>query len=189
MGLPARTLIAGLASLALAGCSLLSGSFGDLKTAPSVDIARYMGNWRVIAHIPYFAEAGCFDSIESYALRPDGQIDNWFSCRKHSADAPLERQATARAVIVNPATHAEWTVRFFKLLKIKYVVLAVDPDYQWAAVAHPSRQYGWIFSRDGTLPPQTYEQVLRVFAAAGYDTTRFERVPQSAVPLMPPPFN
>ena len=189
MWLPARALIVGLASLALAGCSLLSGSFGDLKTAPSVDIPRYMGNWRVVAHIPYFAEDSCFDSIESYALRPDGDIDNWFSCRKHSASAPLQRQATARAVIANPRTHAEWNVRFFGFLRIKYVVLAVDPDYQWAAVAHPSRQYGWILSRSGTLTAQTYKVALQAFAAAGYDTARFERVPQVAQALNPPPFH
>jgi apolipoprotein D and lipocalin family protein len=36
-----------------------------------------MGDWYVIASIPYFAEKDCVDSIESYALRPDGKIDNW----------------------------------------------------------------------------------------------------------------
>jgi apolipoprotein D and lipocalin family protein len=184
----ARTVAVGLACLALGGCALLSGSFGDLKTAPDVNIARYMGHWRVIAHIPYFAEAGCSDSIESYALRADGDIDNWFSCRKGSASAPLERQARARAHIENTATHAEWNVLFFHVLKIKYVVLAVDPQYQWAVVGHPSKQYGWIFSRTGTLPPETYDKALRVLADAGYDTARLERVPQTAEPLEPPPF-
>lgn len=189
MWLPARTLIVGLAGLALAGCSLLSGSFGDVKSAPSVDIARYMGHWRVVAHIPYFAESGCFDSVESYALRSDGEIDNWFSCRKDSASAPLLRRASARAQIANPVTHAEWNVRFYRVVKIKYVVLAVDKDYQWAAVAHPSRQYGWIFSRSGTLPPETQAQILKLFAAAGYDTSRFQNVPQSNQALEPPPFH
>ena len=185
----ARASLVGLAACGLAGCALLSGQFGDLKTAANVDLPRYMGHWRVLAYIPYFAEKGCFDSIESYALRPDGDIDNWFSCRKGSADAALKRVSTARASVVNPTTHAEWNVAFWHVVKIKYVVLAVDPDYQWAAVGHPSREYGWIFARGATLPEATYRQILEVFRSAGYDTSRFERVAQSTPPPDPPPFH
>jgi apolipoprotein D and lipocalin family protein len=185
---PVRAILVGLVAALLCGCSLLSGRFGDLPTAAHVDLARYMGHWRVIAHIPYFAEDGCSDSIESYALRPDGDVDNWFSCRKGSATAPLERQATARALVVNRQTNAEWNVLFFHVLKIKYVVLAVDPEYQWAAVGHPSRQYGWVFGRGGSLPDATYAQILQHFRDAGYDTSRFVRVPQAAGALEPPPF-
>jgi apolipoprotein D and lipocalin family protein len=147
-----------------------------------------MGHWRVLANIPYFAEDGCVDSIESYALRPDGDIDNWFSCRKQTLTAPLERRASARARVVNHASNAEWNVRFFKILNIKYVVLAVDPEYQWAAVAHPSREYGWILARGTTLDAATYAGILERFAAAGYDTTRFVRIDQPAVASVPPPF-
>ena len=62
-----------------------------LKTVSHVDLPRYMGDWRVIAIIPYFAEKGCVDSVESYALRKDGKIDNWFTYRKPSFDAPQEK--------------------------------------------------------------------------------------------------
>jgi len=185
---PVQAILVGLVAALLGGCSLLSGRFGDLPAAPHVDMARYMGHWRVIAHIPYFAEDGCFDSIESYALRPDGDVDNWFSCRKGGASAPLERQATARARVVNRQSNAEWSVLFFHVLPIKYVVVAVDPDYQWAAVGHPSRQYGWVFARGGSLPEATYAQILQRMRDAGYDITRFERVSQSPAALEPPPF-
>ena len=185
----ARSILVGLAALMLAGCALLAGRFGDLKTVDHVDLARYMGHWRVIANIPYFAEADCFDSIESYALRPDGDIDNWFDCRKKSASAPLARQAQARAVVVNRSTQAEWNVLFFGFLKIKYVVLAIDPDYQWIAVGHPSRHYGWVMARGTSLPDDTYARILAVFAEQGYDISRFSKVPQSAVPVDPAPFD
>jgi apolipoprotein D and lipocalin family protein len=185
---PSRLLLAASAALLLGGCSLLAGRFGDLPTPPHVDLARYMGHWRIIANIPYFAEAGCQDSIESYALRPDGDIDNWFSCRKDSLDAPLQRIAQARAVVVNHDSNAEWNVLFYQFLKIKYVVLAVDPDYRWAAIAHPSRQYGWVVARDPSLPEATYQHILALFAQQGYDTQRFVKVPQSPVALEPPPF-
>lgn len=185
--LAARLALTALALLALPGCALLSGRFGDLPTPAHVDLPRFMGHWRVIANIPYFAEKGCHDSIESYALRADGDIDNWFSCRRDSPTAPLERIATAKAEVVNRNTNAEWNVRFLGWLKIKYVVLAVDPDYQWVAVAHPSRQYGWVMARSTIMDDATYQRVLKVFADNGFDASRFARVPQSAVPVEAPP--
>lgn len=184
-GQPVKLLFAGLAALALSGCALLSGDFGDVPAARQVDLARYMGDWRVIANIPYYGEEGCIDSVESYALLPNGKIDNWFSCRKGSADAPLESviSATAQVIDDNPA---HWIVSFFGVLRIKYVILAVDDDYQWAAVAHPSRQYGWVFARGNTLPDDTYQHVLSLFAAQGYDTARFAKVPQPTAQLAHP---
>jgi apolipoprotein D and lipocalin family protein len=184
----AALVLAVLAAALCAGCSLLSGRFGDVPTATHVDLARYMGHWRVVSHIPYFAEDGCSDSIESYALRADGDIDNWFSCRKGGAEAPLERRARSRAHVVNHDTNAEWTVTFLGVLPIKYLVVAVDPDYRWAAIGHPSRDYGWVISRDPTLPAPDYDRVMKAFRDAGYDISRFVGVPQTDAPLEPPPF-
>lgn len=153
-----------------------------LQTVPHVDLERYMGDWHVIANIPYFAEKDCFDSIESYALRPDGDIDNWFTCRSKSFDAPLKRKATALATVTDKVTNATWSVRFFKVISVKYLILDLDPDYQWMAVGHPSRRYGWVMARAKTLPESTYQGILRRLGEQGYDTAKFHRVPQQAVP-------
>jgi apolipoprotein D and lipocalin family protein len=152
-----------------------------VQTTQHVDLARYMGDWFVIANIPYFAEKNCVDSIESYALRQDGRIDNWFQCRKKSFDAPMEKKGTAVATVKDTSSNAVWTVRFFKVFPTKYLVLDVDPDYQWAAVAHPTRDYGWILARSKTLPDETYNSILQKFEAAGYDTTKFTKVLQQPV--------
>ena len=153
-----------------------------LRTVEHVDLPRYMGDWYVIANIPYFAEKNCVDSVESYALRPDGDIDNWFTCRRKSFDAPMERKASALAVVDNKQTNAEWHVRFFRVISVKYLVLDLDPNYQWVAVGHPSRRYGWVMARTKTLAPETYEAILQRLAAQGYDTSRFVKVPQRAAP-------
>src|SRR6201996_7259345 len=113
------------------GCSSMKP---ELRTVPHVDLPRYMGDWYVIANIPYFAEKDCYDSVESYALRADGNIDNWFTCRKKSFDAPLKRIATALATVTNKETNASWRVRFFKVISVKYLILELDPGYQWVAV-------------------------------------------------------
>ncbi len=149
-----------------------------LRPVAHVDLPRYMGDWYVIANIPYFAEKDCFDSIESYALRTDGDIDNWFTCRKKSFDAPMERKATARAVVKDKTTNADWRVKFFKVISVKYVILDLDPNYQWVAIGHPSRNYGWVLARSKTLPDSTYQAVLGRLGEQGYDTGRFVKVPQ-----------
>lgn len=167
-----------IALLAAGGCTSMSK---PLQTASNVDLHRYMGDWYVIANIPYFAEKDCFDSIESYALRPDGDIDNWFTCRKKSFDAPMKRKATALAKVEDKQTNATWSVHFFKIISVKYLILAVDPTYKWAAVGHPSRNYGWVLARTKTLPESTYQDILRRMGEQGYDVTRFQKVPQQAV--------
>lgn len=136
-----------------------------------------MGDWRVIANIPYFAERNCVDSIESYALRPDGRIDNFFTYRKKSFDAPQKR-FEALGWVHDRETNAEWRIRFFGLITVKYLILDLDPDYQWTAIGHPSRRYGWIMSRQKTLPDATYEAILGRLAQQGYDPKEFEKVPQ-----------
>lgn len=85
-------------------------SKAPMRTVDHVDLPRYMGDWYVIANIPYFAEKNCFDSIESYALRADGRIDNRFRCRKGSFEAPLERKATAVARVEDTTSNARMGV-------------------------------------------------------------------------------
>jgi apolipoprotein D and lipocalin family protein len=148
-----------------------------LRTVSRVDLPRYMGDWYVIANIPYFAEAGCIASVETYALRPDGRIDNWFTYRKGSFEAPV-KQMRALAWVHNPQTQAEWRVRFFGLITARYLVLDLDPDYRWAVVGHPSRRYGWVLARAKTLPERQYRQILRRLSEQGYDPERFVKVPQ-----------
>jgi apolipoprotein D and lipocalin family protein len=159
----------------LTGCASMND---PLRTVAHVDLPRYMGDWFVIGEIPYFAEKDCVDSIESYALRPDGKIDNWFTCRKKSFDAPLERKATAVATVVDTTSNAVWRIKFFKIISVKYLVLDLDPDYQWVAVGHPSRRYGWIMARSKTLDEATYQKILRGLGDQGYDTSKFQKVPQ-----------
>ncbi len=182
MGVGSGVMIRALSTIILSALLVACATQGPpVQTAQHVDLPRYMGDWYVIANITYFAEKSCVDSIESYALRSDGRIDNWFQCRKQSFDAPLKKKASAIATVKDSDSNAVWSVRFLKVLPAKYLILDVDPNYQWAAVGHPSRKYGWIFARSKSLPDKTYDAILQKFASQGYDTTRFVKVPQQAV--------
>jgi apolipoprotein D and lipocalin family protein len=149
-----------------------------LRPVRHVDLPRFMGDWRVIANIPYFAEKGCVDSIESYALRPDGVIENWFTFRKKTFAAP-QKTFRAQARVMDRTTNAQWKVAFLGgLIKADYLVIDLDRDYRWTVIGHPSRDYGWIMAREKTLPDSTYRALLDRLKAQGYDPARFEKVPQ-----------
>jgi apolipoprotein D and lipocalin family protein len=159
-----------------AGCTSMKN---PLRPVPHVDLSRYMGDWYVIANIPYFAEKNCFDSIESYALRADGKIDNWFQCRKGSFDVPMKRKAS-RVGQRSPTgrANAAWKVSFFNIISVKYLIIDLDANYQWVVVGHPSRRYGWVMARTPTLDAFTYRRILDNIAAQGYDPAKFKPVPQ-----------
>jgi apolipoprotein D and lipocalin family protein len=171
-----RQLLILLPVVGLTACATQS-SKPPLRTVGRVDLPRYMGDWRVIANIPYFAERGCVESIESYALRPDGKIANWFRFRKGSFDTPQKRVDFV-AEVVNHRTNAEWQVHFAPLINASYLIIDLDPKYRWAVVGHPSRRYGWIMSRTPTMSEATYRGILQRLARQGYDPAKFEKVPQ-----------
>ncbi len=132
------------AMLLLGGCASMGGSSSrPLRPVEYVDLQRYMGGWFVIANIPYFAEKDCFDSVEGYALRADGRIENKFACRENSFDAPMKPRLKTIATVENQTSNAEWRVPFYRILQVKYFVIDLDPDYRWAVIGHPSRRYGW----------------------------------------------
>jgi apolipoprotein D and lipocalin family protein len=65
--------------------------------------------------------------------------------------------------------------QFFRPFYGDYWVLTLDPDYQWVLVGDPTREYGWVLSRDAQLGDVNFAQILDRAAALGYDRVRFER--------------
>ena len=164
---------------AVAGCVSMGGkSARPLKSVSYVDLPRYMGGWFIVANIPSSREKDCVDSIEGYAMRADGRIDNKFACREGSFSAPMRRRVNTIATVHDTQSNAEWRVPFYRVLNVKYVVVDLDPSYRWAVVGHPSRRYGWVLSRSRALPEETYAGIMKRLAAQGYDTRKFVRVPQ-----------
>jgi len=173
--------LAATALFILSGCVSMNGAPSrPLRPVAHVDLQRYMGGWFVIANIPYFAEKDCFDSVEGYALRPDGRIDNKFACREKSFDAPMKPQSKTIAAVYDASTNAEWRVQFLSVLRVKYVIIDLDPDYRWAVIGHPSRRYGWVISRTPSLPDATYTGILDRLRSQGYDPKKFVKVPQGS---------
>ena len=148
-----------------------------LKTVDHVNLERYAGDWYVYAHIPYSLERGKVGTLDRYALRADGRMDNIFLFRRGSLDAPLE-QWKGVAWVHNRETNAEWRVQFVWPLRVPYLIVDLDKDYQWSVIGYPSRKLAWVLSRQPTLSPATYAGILQRLRTQGYDTELLKLVPQ-----------
>jgi apolipoprotein D and lipocalin family protein len=166
-----------LAVALLAGCAHAPAG-PPLRTVERVDLARYSGKWFEIATIPMSFQKGCTGVTANYTIRPDGDVDVVNTCRKETLDGP-ERQATAKAWSVDPS-NAKLVVRFFWPFTGDYWIIDLDPDYRWAVVGHPSREYLWILSRTPQMDAATYDGILARLRAQSYDTTKLVKTPQPA---------
>lgn len=160
--------------LGLTGCATQPA---PVHTVPHVDLNRYLGNWYVIANIPYALEKGKVASYDTYSLRPDGRMGNVFTFRKGSFAAP-EQSWHGVAWVVNHESNAEWKVQFIWPFTTTYLVLELDPDYRWAVVATPKHKLLWVLARERQLDETVYAEILQRIAAQGYDTNRLAKVPQ-----------
>ena len=162
--------------LTLASCAC-GTKLLPLKTVDHVDLARYMGDWHVIAHIPYSLEKGKVGTVDRYAMRPDGKMDNIYLFRRGSLDAPVE-QWKGVAWVHNRTTNAEWRAQFLWPFRVPYLVIDLDKDYQWSVIGYPSRKLAWVLARKPTMDEPTYQGILQRLKAQGYDETLLKKVPQ-----------
>ena len=168
-------LAAGMA--AICGCAPSGQGLPPLQTVARVDLQRYLGTWYEIASYPHRFQKGCVATRAVYKLRDDGQIAVRNECRQETLDGPL-KSVQGRARVIDPASNARLEVTFFWPFWGAYWIIDLDPDYRWAVVGHPSRNYLWVLSRTRTLDETLYQQIVVRLPAQGYDPARLSRTLQ-----------
>ena len=142
-----------------------------LPTAPSVDIARYLGRWYEIARLPNGFERNCEGVTAEYSSKPGGGLRVVNTCRVGAPDGN-RRVAVGRARIVDSATNAKLKVSFFGPFEGDYWILWRAEDYSLALVGEPSGRYLWILSRTPSVEDEVRSAALERLSALGYDTSR-----------------
>ncbi|RPH44550.1 MAG: hypothetical protein EHM87_10090 [Burkholderiales bacterium] len=183
----ARTAALALA-LALLAVAPLAGALDRLLAVPRVDLQRYAGTWHEIARLPNRFQAQCAaDVTATYTPRDDGTVAVVNRCR--TEDGTVE----AAEGIARPEddTNARLSVSFLppalRWLPIgrgDYWVIELDPEYRWAMVGEPRREFLWVLSREPVLPKDTLESLLGRAREAGFPV---DRVVLSAQRPGPPP--
>jgi apolipoprotein D and lipocalin family protein len=176
MGRAAGAAWGGIAVALLAGCASIAPA-PELPVVDRVDLSRYMGRWYEIAAIPHWFQRGCTASTAEYSLRNDGRVDVLNRCHLGAPEGPVKQQEGV-AKVVDPRTNAKLAVTFFWPFAGDYWIIALDRDYRYAMVGHPSRDFLWILSRTPTMPEETVRALLAQAATQGYDVGRVQRTDQ-----------
>lgn len=164
-----------IAALLLAGCR--GEEHPPLGLAGEVDLARFMGDWYVIANIPTFIEKGAHNAVESYRLAEDGTIETTFTFRAGAFDGK-EKRYTPRGFVREGSGNAVWGMQFVWPVKADYRIAWLDDGYTQTVIGRQARDYVWIMAREPEIPAPDYERILGFLAGQGYDVSKIQRVPQ-----------
>jgi apolipoprotein D and lipocalin family protein len=154
-----------------------------VRTVAAVDLNRYAGDWFEIARFPNRFQRQCVGDVRAhYARRSDGRIDVVNRCQ--TAKGGTEARGIAR--IVDTETFAKLKVRFAPALLSflpvvwgDYWVIGLAPDYSWAVVGSPDRDYLWILARTPTLDAGALTSAKDAARTNGFDVERLVLTPQS----------
>ena len=161
-----------ITTMVLAGMATVDRK-GELAVVGAVDLSRYAGRWYEIARLPNRFEKKCADSVTAtYTLRSDGKVDVVNRCRKANGEYTTAR---GKAKIVDKKTNAKLKVTFFWPFYGDYWILDLGPNYEYAVVGAPNRDYLWVLSRTPYLDEQLYQRLLREMATRGFATDRMIR--------------
>lgn len=166
-----RRWIIALIGVFLSGCA---GIPPGITPVGALDIPRYLGTWYEIARLDHPFERGLSDVSATYRLRGDGGID--VINRGYDPGTGRWRQALGRAYSVGEG--ARLKVSFFRPIYGSYNILALDPDYTYAMVCGPSREYLWILARARRLEPAVLDALIRQARDLGFAVDKLIRVPQ-----------
>ena len=148
-----------------------------IQTVPHVDLTRYLGTWYEIAAFPQWFQRGCTCTTAQYSLRSDGGIDVLNNCRLDSPTGKL-KTAKGRAQVVDRATNAKLEVSFFWPFRGDYWIIDLGPDYEYAVVGHPNRDYLWILARKPAIDDAIYQSIVQRLKTQGYQVERLVRTIQ-----------
>ena len=171
-------------SLVVAACVCSLASSADVKPVEKLDIDLYLGTWTEIAAIPQFFQRKCVrDTRATYSLAEASLIRLQNVCTRSDGGREL---VEGRARRVDAEVPAKLEVTFFELfgeyrfwVSGGYWVIALDPNYQWAVVGHPSRRFGWVLAREPRLSPVALAEVIGRIKLQGYDACEFVITPQT----------
>jgi apolipoprotein D and lipocalin family protein len=172
-----NAIVLSVITMVLAGMAAVDRK-GELEVVSSVDLSRYAGRWYEIARLPNRFEKKCADSVTAtYTLRSDEKVDVVNRCRKANGQYTT---ATGKAKVVDKKTNAKLKVTFFWPFYGDYWILDLGPNYEYAVVGAPNRDYLWILSRTPQLDEQLYRRLLAEMSTRGFATDRMIRTSHPA---------
>lgn len=156
----------------------------DVEAVPSVDLERYAGRWYEIARLPNKFQKKCACCVTAtYSLRDDGRLTVVNECQKADGQ-PNSVTGEARLADKDGPTSklevrfAPGFLSFLGMVWGDYWVLELDPEYSYALVGDPKREYLWVLAREPELPDETYDGLLETARSMGFDVSQVQKTSQ-----------
>lgn len=174
------------AVLAAAGLAVgAAPASASVEPVPSLDVQRYLGEWRQIASLPQWFEALCVsDTVANYSLNDDGTVRVSNRCVGPYGANIVTR---GRARVLDPQTNAQLQVTFVQGLgggwsypgnRPNYIVIGLGEAYDWAVVGDPDRTSAFVLSRGPSLSAGQLGVVRGVLADNGFDPCKLRTTRQ-----------
>ena len=178
-------LIAGcVATLSAIGLAHAQGK-RPLRVVPEVDLARYAGQWYEIARFPNRFQKRCAGEVTAqYTLQPSGKISVLNRCRLEN-EGQIQAEGVARVVgkgqpnSILKVRFAPAFLSFIPQVWGDYQIIALSPDYTYALVGDPAREYLWILARSPRIDDAIYNRLVEEARAQGFDVSRLQKTRQS----------
>jgi apolipoprotein D and lipocalin family protein len=148
-----------------------------LPTADSFDLDRFYGRWYIVARIPYFLEhrhVGCY---EDFVPLPNGDIADHYVAQRENFFGSQVRY-TGRYRVKPGGNNARMSFIPIRPFAFPVSISYVDSSYSYFMLTYASRSLGWIYAKEPSLPEGDYRALLHRLELAGYDPSRFRKVPQ-----------
>jgi apolipoprotein D and lipocalin family protein len=152
-----------------------------VMAVPSVDLKRYSGRWFEIARLPTKFQKQCIGNTTTTfnTMRENGQLEILSRCLVKNGKVDEIRGETK----VSDATNAKMKVSFPKFSSDSFWVIDLDPNYQYAVVGNPDRDYLWILNRAPQMDDAVYQQILRRIEKMGFKPNKLIKVSQNVETL------
>jgi apolipoprotein D and lipocalin family protein len=168
----------------------MSSSALALTPVANFDLNRYLGTWYEIAAIPGFLQSRCArDTQVTYSNAENGAMAAQTSCTRADGGADTNETRTRSLDPAVPAALKVTSVNFLGIWWYPFgresIVIAVDPEYRWLVVGHPSLRYGRILSREPSLADSDIKTAAAALTEQQFDLCKFMTTPQTKGRVQP----
>ena len=144
-----------------------------ITTVPNVDLGRFVGTWYRIASAPVIFDSNCACARQILAAQSDGKVSVDNICRK--GDPSGEIQEVAGYATADDDTHAKLSVHFQGIpWPGSYWIVALDPNYNWAAVSDLFGYSLYLMARTPTLDAISYLDAVDAIDASHVNTSNLQ---------------
>jgi apolipoprotein D and lipocalin family protein len=156
-----------------------------LDVVPSIDLHRYIGTWYEIARLPNRFQNDCAGNVSAtYELLESGDIRVTNRCQKLDGDSSKAEGLVRLAGKGGPNSKlkvrfAPAFLSFLPMVWGDYWIIDLAPDYSYAVIGEPHREYLWVLARTPTLQENLFQEILGRVEKQGYELKTLIRTKQS----------